>query len=212
MLQRCAQALRRRDLIMLLGVTAASPLAARSQQALPVVGFLNGASPQGYASYVTGFLQGLREAGYRECENVAIGYRWAEGGYGRLPELAADLVRRQVALTVANTPAAPTAKAATTMISIVFLSGADPIRAGLVTSLSRPGGNVTGLTFTAFATLLQLEAGALIVLPDAFFIDHRDQIVALAARYNIPAFYPFPSYTTAGGLMSYGTSVTDLFR
>ena len=169
--------MRRRELILTLaGAVLASPLVARAQRS-PVVGFLNGASPQGYTSYVAGFLEGLREAGYRDGENVAIEYRWAEGAYERLPQLAADLVQRQVAVIVANTPAAPAAKAATASIPIVFLSAFDPISAGLVASLNHPGGNVTGVSIILSALaakqlglLRELNPGvtsiALLVNPD----------------------------------------------
>jgi putative ABC transport system substrate-binding protein len=141
--------MRRRDFIVALAsvVAVSTPLFALAQQAaMPVVGFLNGASPHGYALYVGAFRQGLKEACYVEGENVAIEYRWAEGDYDRLPELAVDLVRCHMAVIVANTQAASPAKAATQSIPIVFITGFDPVNAGLVASLNRPGGNVTGVS------------------------------------------------------------------
>src|SRR6476659_779416 len=135
----------RRKFIALVGGAAAWPVVARAQQsAMPVVGFLNGGSPDGYAPYVTGFLQGLNESGYVEGKNVTVDYQWARGQYDRLQAMAADLVRRKVAVIAANTPAAPVAKAATTEIPIVFVSTGDPVIIGLVTSFDRPGGECHG--------------------------------------------------------------------
>src|ERR1700681_3596639 len=139
--------MQRREFIRLLGGAAVTwPFDARAQQPkIPVVGFINGGSPDGYAPYVTGFLHGLHETGYVDGKNVTVDYQWARGQYDRLQVMAADLVLRKVAVIAAKTPAAPVAKVATTAIPIVFVSTGDPVMDGLVTSFNRPGGNVTGV-------------------------------------------------------------------
>ena len=153
--------MRRREFITLLGGAAMWPLSARAQQkAIPIVGFINSASPKPYAPNVKGFLEGLKEAGYIEGRNVSIEYRWAEGQYDRLPAMAAELVRDNVTVIVANTPAAPIVKAATATIPVVFLTGEDPVGSGLVVSLSRPEGNVTGIAVTG-PLLLGKQLGVL---------------------------------------------------
>jgi putative tryptophan/tyrosine transport system substrate-binding protein len=270
----------RREVITFLGGAAAAwPLAAGAQQsAMPVVGFLNGASPVPFASFVEAFRDGLSQMGYVEGRNVAIEYRWAEGQNDRLPALAADLVRRQVSVIAATGGNAPAvaAKTATAAIPIVFSGGGDPVKLGLVASLSRPGGNATGVNMftstlepkrlgllrelvpsvaliaalvnpnspnietqlkdlkeaaravgqqihilqgssareldTAFETLPQLRAGALLICSDVFFNSRRDHIVALAARYAIPAIYEWREFAAAGGLMSYGTNLAEGYR
>jgi putative tryptophan/tyrosine transport system substrate-binding protein len=269
---------KRRTFITLLGGAAAWPLTARAQQpVMPVIGFLASASPTEWP-FVTAFQGGLKEGGFIEGQNVTIEYRWAGGQYDRLPGLAADLVRRQVAVIfTAGSPApAQAAKAATAAIPIVFALGVDPVQFGLVASLNRPGGNVTGVNFlvadlgekalglihelvpnvavgavlvnpnnpnaeslarsareralslglqlhifnagtaqeidTAFERIVEQRIGVLLLGADPFFVSRRDQFVALAARHAIPAIYYVREFVTAGGLMSYGTSVSDAYR
>jgi putative tryptophan/tyrosine transport system substrate-binding protein len=271
---------RRRQFITLLGGAAAAwPLAARAQQpAMPVIGFLNVASADGYRPMVAAFRQGLQEIGYVEGRTVAIEYRWAEGRSDRLPAMVADLVQRQVTVIAATTtPAAFAAKAATTTIPIVFEVGGDPVQLGLVANLNRPGGNVTGVTQlssvvapkrlellhelvptatvmallvnptdpapaesvsrasqaaahtlglqlhilhasterdfdTVFATLLQLRAGGLVIGTDGFFNIQSEQVAALAVRHAVPTVHSNRRFVAAGGLASYGGSITDSYR
>jgi putative tryptophan/tyrosine transport system substrate-binding protein len=272
--------MKRRQFITLLGGAAAWPLAARAQQpAMPVIGFLHPASPEGLADRLRGFRQGLKDTGYVEGENVVIEYRWAENQIDRLPALAAELVHRQVAVitTTAGIATALVAKAATTTIPIVFSVAEDPVRLGLVASLARPGGNLTGINVfivelaakrlellrqllpvatrvavlvnPAFATLTEItlrdveaaaramglqiqvlnadtsreidaafeiigreQPDALIVGPGPFFNSRRVQMVQLAARYAVPAIHTTRLEAEAGGLMSYGPSLTDAYR
>ena len=275
--------MKRREFILLLGGTAAAwPLAVRAQQpAMPVVGFLNAASPNLFGHVVSAFRLGLNEMGYVEDRNVAIEYRWADSRYDRLPALAADLVRRGVSViaTGSNINAAMAAKAATMTIPIVFLTGADPVKDGLVTSLNRPGGNLTGVTTlnveivpkrlellrellptttviaalvnalnnpavvetdlrqaqtaahtlglqmihvlqasserdldSAFSTLIQRQAGGLVISADTFFSGKSAELAALSFRHAVPTISPYREFVRAGGLMSYGVSITDLYR
>jgi putative ABC transport system substrate-binding protein len=269
----------RREFITLLGGTVTWPLAARAQQpTMPVVGFINSASPQSYARPLAAFLKGMGETGYVDGRNVAIEYRWAEGQNDRLPAMVADLVQRQVAVIAAtSTPAALAAKAATTTIPIVFEIGDDPVRLGLVAGLNRPGGNVTGITQTnvevapkrlqllhelvptatvmallvdpaiptiaetttkemqvaahnlglelhvlnaatehefdgAFAKLIQLQAGGLVIGGGPFLISRSEQLAALAVRHAVPTIFQYREFAVAGGLLSYGSDITDAYR
>jgi ABC-type uncharacterized transport system substrate-binding protein len=272
--------MRRREFITLLGGVAASwPIAARAQQgAKPVVGLLQSSAPAATANMVAAFRRGLREAGYVEGQNVTIEYRSAEGQYDRLPGLAADLVRSQVAVLAATGGDASVlaARAATATIPIVFTIGGDPVELGVVASLNRPGGNVTGVTLLtsnlgakrigllrelvpkgdligalvnpdypaaaaqlkeveiaaagvgvrlivanasaerdfepAFAQLVLQRPSALMISADPFFHSRRDRIVALVARHAVPTIYEWRDYAVAGGLMSYGTNLTDSYR
>jgi putative ABC transport system substrate-binding protein len=245
---------------------------------MPVVGFLNSTSLEGWAPFVAAFRQGLKETGYVEGQNVTIEYRWAEGQYDRLPSLAAELVQQKVTVIAAtSTPAALAAKAATSTVPIVFTTGGDPIKMGLVASLRRPGGNVTGSTQlsvevgpkrlelarelfpgattvallvnpanplaatvskdlqavadtlgvrlhvlqasteadfeAAFATAARLRAAALVIgSADPWFNSHAAELGALALRHSVPAIYFRREFAAAGGLMSYGGSITDTYR
>jgi putative ABC transport system substrate-binding protein len=276
--------MKRRAFITWLGKAAAVPLvwplAARAQQpAMPAVGFLHSASPDTVPHFVAAFRRGLRETGYVEGQNVAIEYRWAENQYDRLPGLADNLVRRGVTVLFAGGAgglAARAAKAVTATIPIVFVSADDPVKAGLVSSFNRPGGNATGIYLftsiletkrlallyeltptapviavlinptstlaetqavdlqaaarslgrqieivkagseqdfeTAFATIARLRSGALLVAADPFFNSRRQQLVAQAARHALPAIYEVRDYALAGGLMSYGINIGDMYR
>jgi putative ABC transport system substrate-binding protein len=271
--------LNRREFITLLGVAAAAwPHAARAQQpAIPVIGFLHGGSLQPSADYVAAFRQGLKEAGYVEGQNVTIEFRWAEGRYDRLPELTSDFVRPQVAVIVASTPpAALTARMATNTIPIVFVVGTDPVQSGLVASLNRPAGNMTGFSVVtsmlvakrvellrelvpsggvvailvnpknpnteldttdvetavrsigrqthilrassdqdlvaAFGAIIEHRDGGLLINTDPFFYSRADQIVALAARHAVPTIYDRHEFVALGGLISYGTDLSDIYR
>ena len=272
--------LKRREFIRLLdGAAVAWPLGARAQQpAIPVVGFLSAGSPGVLHDQVVAFRKGLNESGFIEHRNVGIEFLWAEGQFDRLPALAAELVRRPVAVIAATggDPSVFAAKAATETIPIVFNLGVDPVNMGVVASLNRPGGNLTGvfqltsglepkrLEFlhelvptagvvgalmnptrpgaetqlrdvqeaaralglkiavanagsegdidTAFATLVQQGAGALLVASDPMFSRRRDMVVALAARHAMPAIYQWREFIAVGGLMSYGTNLADAYR
>jgi len=272
--------MKRREFISLLGGAAiAWPLAARAQQpAMPVIGFLGSGSPDLDGARVHAFRQGLSEAGYVEDRNVATEFRWAAGQSDRFPVLAAELVRRRVSVLIAGggTRSALALKAATTTIPIVFQVAVDPIAAGLVASLSRPGGSLTGVVSlnlevepkrlelvrelvptastvallvnptspyaealtrdtqaaartlrlqlqilrasserdfdTVFATMVQPRVAALVIGNDSFFLNRLDQLAALTVRHAVPAIAPYREFAAAGGLISYGTDITDSFR
>jgi putative tryptophan/tyrosine transport system substrate-binding protein len=271
--------MKRREFVKLLGCAAVAwPTMVRAQQAMPKVGFLNVASAKTYTKQVSAFLEGLSEVGYVDGRNIAIEYRWAEGQADRLPALVADLVQQQVAVIAATTtPAALAAKAAKTSIPIVFEMASNPVRIGLVASLSRPGGNVTGVTQLnvevapkrlqllhelvptasviallvnpgnpslaeastkefqtaartmgldlhvlnanserdfdgAFAKLVQLRAGGLVIGPDPLFTSQIEKLAALTVRHAIPAVYELREFVVAGGLLSYGPDIMDAYR
>jgi putative tryptophan/tyrosine transport system substrate-binding protein len=273
--------MRRREFITLLGGGAAAcPSAARAQQAaIPVIGFLNSLSADGFTEPLRGFRQGLKDVGFVEGENVAIEYRWADNQMDRLPQLAVELVRRRVAViaAVGGPPTVLAAKAATTTIPIVFITGNDPVALGFVASLARPSGNLTGISFfnaelgakrlellrelvpaavrvavlvnpaiaaiseatlrdlepsvramglqirvlnastsseinAAFAPFAREPPDALFVGPGAFFLSRRSQLTHLATRHAVPAIFAERDYVEIGGLMSYGTSLTDAYR
>jgi putative tryptophan/tyrosine transport system substrate-binding protein len=272
--------MRRRDFIALFtGVAAAWPLTARAQrQSVPTIGFLSTRSPGEAARETAAFRQGLKDIGLVEGENVVLDFRWANLQYDRLPALAADLIRNRVAViaAVGGIHSGLATKAATSNIPVVFVSAGDPVEFGLVPSLGRPGGNITGISMVtvalapkrlellhelvptsgviamlvnptspylgpetkdvqaaartlgrevrvfnagaereidaAFTTLVQQRAAAILVSGDPFFDSQRNRLVALAARHALPAIYQWREFATIGGLMSYGSSITDAYR
>src|SRR5215467_7060529 len=184
--------MRRREFITLLGGAAAAwPIAAKGQSSIPVIGFINGSSATAYAAYVQAFIRGLAETGHTVGENVAIEYRWAEGHYDRVPSMVDDLVRRRVAVLAPNTPAAHAAKRAAGTIPVVFFTGEDPVASGLVASLNRPGGNVTGVT-SLFGGLTAKQVGLLRDLVPAatligFLVNPRNPITERNVRDALDA-------------------------
>jgi putative ABC transport system substrate-binding protein len=272
--------MRRRDFITLIGGAAmAWPVSARAQQtSIPVIGYVGSDSADQYEVLLRAFRLGLKATGFIEGQNLAVEYRWAEGRNDKLPELTADLVRRQVAVIVApTTPSVLAAKTATKTIPIVFFTAGDPIDLGLVTSLSRPDSNLTGATTltlevgpkwlqlmremvpkanslallinptspnlaetqsrdlqaaarsqgvqlhvlrasteqdfeTAFASVVQLRAGGLVISSDSFFFTRSAQLAKLALRHAVPTIFGFREFVAAGGLMSYGGTLTESFR
>jgi ABC-type uncharacterized transport system substrate-binding protein len=271
--------MRRREFLGVLGGATTWPIMARAQQStMPVIGFINGQSPDRFAPYVAAFKKGLGEAGYVEGQNVFIEYRWANGQADRITSLAAELVDRHPNVIVATGGGPVAAKAIPATIPVVTLAGGDPVRGGLVASFNRPGSNITAVAMfafalgpkrleilrellpkakviavlvntsypdpepkkdrqevettaravgqqinvldagndreieTAFAALLQQGNDALLVMADPFFNSRREQLVALAARHKVPAIFEWREFVAAGGLMSYGSSVTDAYR
>src|SRR5258708_4835826 len=271
--------MRRREFISLLGGAAAAwPLAARAEQqaTLPVVGMLRSSRAEGFANLMEALRAGLSQSGYDVGRNVAIEYRWADEQPDRLPALVAELIRKPVALIVGNTQAALAAKAATATVPVVFVTGTDPVRDGLVTSFNRPGGNVTGISFLssgssgkrlellrqlvprvatiavlvdprtaegiaerrdvevaaqavgqplfvveirtdrdlepAFAAIVEQKVGALFIGAGAYFAGRQRLLASLAIRHGVPAAQAQREFVVAGGLMSYGTSITDAYR
>ena len=269
--------MKRREFITLVSGAAAWPLSTRAQTRPPTIGVLGSVTESGWAPYIAAFRQGLGDSGFVEGRNVAVESRWANGQYDRLPALATDLIQRNVALIAAfTTPSAHAAKAATTTIPIVFTTIGDPVEIGLVASLSRPGGNLTGVTLmnveigqkllellreampsataiallvnatnpnsetvsrnmqaaasafglqlhvlrtsteqefdATFAKVRELRADGLVIAGDAFFNTRTSQLATLSLRYSLPAIYQDREFTAAGGLMSYASNVTDLYR
>jgi putative ABC transport system substrate-binding protein len=268
--------MKRREFIGLIGGAAMLPVAGRAQQRLPLIGFLRSTSGAVSRPFVASFWQGLKEVGFIEGQNVVAEYRYADNQYAQLPTLAAELIQLNPAVIAGNTTAALATKSATTTIPIVFGGGGDPIKEGLVASLNRPGGNITGVTFLAgqlaakrlellrqlvpqaavigmlvnpntaetaaerkdvqaaaqtvgqqlviadvikdnevgpaFESLVQRGAKALIVSSGGFMVSNSKEIAALAARYRLPASYSLREFAEVGGLMSYGTSITDAYR
>ena len=271
--------MRRRDFIAALGSSVTWSLVAQAQQpTTPVIGFLHSASPGPFTNVlVAAFRQGLKETGYVEGQNVIVDHRWAEGQNDRLPELAADLVhQRVIVIAAAGGLSARAAKAATTTTPIVFWMEGDPVELGLVGSLNRPGGNLTGVTTlgaeltakrlellhelvpaaasiavlmdpttltaeavsrdvqsaasalglqmhilhaiaerdfdTAFASLAQLRVGGVVIGPGPFFTARSKQLAALAVRHGVPAIFQFREFVAAGGLLSYGGSISEMYR
>jgi putative ABC transport system substrate-binding protein len=268
--------MKRREFMAFVGAAATWPVVARAEKtARPTIGFLNGSSATAYAVPVQAFIRGLAETGYKIGENVAIEYRWADGHYEQIPEMANDLVRHQVTVIAANTPAARTAERVAGNIPLVFFTGEDPVASGLVASLNRPGRNATGVTSmfgglaakqvgllrelvptatliaflvnprnpisetnvrdaidaarkferdmeivyasseaeidAAFDIVRELRAGAMLVHADAS-LGHNTRIVSLAARDTVPVMYSVLDLVAAGGLISYGSSLPDMYR